>query len=261
MIRAPPPAMASQGEKSEPPTKKLKAEVFDDNPSSVVTALGVSSGLASTSVVAPGTSLSVDHIHAWVKDRWEQITQQFDHPLQYLRQTLKSKEAKREFCKLALKGMLTAHPDMRATCMSKINLTDAMQTNIGCSGEAHLLMSGFDRMQGSNIPVFWKGNPSVDRIWDVMARALLVEGLNTTTKQIKLAVARELCDKDLGKQMLFAGYASGSTVGAAGIMLLLLLSEFPATGGNVWSVPEVKRFMLKLCPIEVQLRGVHRRQS
>ena len=134
--------------------------------------------------------------------------------------------------------------------MSKVVLAYAMQTDIGCSGEAHLLMPGFDRMQGVNFPVFWKGNPAIDRIWEVMDRALTQEGLNTTSKQLKLAVAKDFCEKDLSKQMLFAGYASGSTLGAGGLMLLLLLTEYPATGGDVWSLPGVRKFMLSIARLK-----------
>ena len=76
------------------------------------------------------------------------------------------------------------------------------------------------------------------------------EGLNTTSKQIKMSVAKEICDRDVSKQVLFAGYAGGSTLGAGGILLLLLLVEFPATGGNVWACPAVKKFVLSIARLK-----------
>ena len=79
-----------------------------------------------TQVQTPSTA----DVLTWIKHRWEQIVQESEHPLQYLRNHLRSKEAKKEFCKLALTQMLKLHPDMRTTCMSSINLQDAMQTNI-----------------------------------------------------------------------------------------------------------------------------------
>ena len=66
------------------------------------------------------------------------------------------------------------------------------------------------------------------------------EGLNTTSKQIDMSAVRMICGRDVSKHMLFAGYASGSTLGAGGILLLLLLTEFPAAGGDVWACPAVK---------------------
>ena len=110
----------------QPPIKRAKLEVPDD--------LGETSAVAPgtvSTIPAPGPSLA--HVYDWVKHRWEQIVQEYEHPLQYLRDSLKSKEAKKEFCKSALKAMLAAHPDMRATCMSKVDLKDAMQSDIGCS--------------------------------------------------------------------------------------------------------------------------------
>jgi len=230
------PAMRS--EISEPATKRTKTESVDSCPAPKLES------------VAPGT-LSLDDVSAWVNRRWEEIVEMSDHPLQYLRQQLRSKESKKEFCRAAVRGMLEAHPDMRKTCRSIVALHDATQENIGCSGEGHILMPGFDRMQGVNLPVFWKGNPSIERIWDVMERALRSgSGLDTTSKTLKLAVAKDLCDKDMSKQMLFAGYVSGSTLGAGGLLLLFLLLEFPAAGGDVWSVPAVNKFLLSLARLK-----------
>ena len=50
--------------------------------------------------------------------------------------------------------------------------------------------------------------------------------------------------------MLFAGYASGSALGAGGLLLLLLLLEYPATGGDVWSLPTVHKFMLSIARLK-----------
>ena len=239
----------------EPPIKRIKGEP-EESPGAVSAAIGALPSLADAALGAsshpdPSSTPSQADVLTWTKHRWDQIVQESEHPLQYLRNQLKSKEAKRQFCKLAVNQMLAIHPDMRKTCMSSINLQHAMQTNIGSSGEAHLLMPGFDRMQNSNLPVFWKGNPSVDRIWDVIEQALTTqEGLNTTSKQIKMSVAKEICDRDVSKQVLFAGYAGGSTLGAGGILLLLLLTEFPAAGGDVWACPAVKKFVLSIARLK-----------
>ena len=91
-------AASSSVDGETPPTKKLKLEPPDDN-------AAVAPG---TAAVAPGTEraiadgLSLATLQNWVKHRWEEIVKENEHPLQYLRHALKSKEAKKEFCKSAL---------------------------------------------------------------------------------------------------------------------------------------------------------------
>ncbi len=194
---------------------------------------------------APGASTcTVAQVLEWCQAKWKDITEKV-HPLQYLRQELKSKEAKIQFCRAAVKAMEQAHPGLRQTCLSRICMEDAVQQGIGCSGEAHILMPGFDKMQGIGMPVFWKGDPSLDRLWDVIERSLLSgRGVDTTSKAFKLAVAKDWCNKDLSKQMFFAGYVSGSTLGGGSMLLLYFLVTYPALGGDVWLLPEVQAFLL-----------------
>ena len=61
------------------------------------------------------------------------------------------------------------------------------------------------------------------------------KGCDTTTKALKLAVAKEFGNRDLSKLVMFAGYAAGSTLGGGSLLLLYMLTQFPASGGDVWS--------------------------
>ena len=202
---------------------------------------------------APGASHvpSLKDVFDWCKHLWDSIVK-VEHPLVHLRQSLKSKEAKVHFCRTAIQAMEGAHPAMRSTCMKTIQSDDAQTTHIGCSGEAHLLMAGFDKMQGAAVPVFWKGDPATDRLWAVVERALMSgKGCDTTTKALKLAVAKEFGNRDLSKLVLFAGYAAGSTLGGGSLLLLYMLTQFPASGGDVWSVPEVHTFLTTITRLKV----------
>ena len=202
---------------------------------------------------APGASHvpRLKDVFDWCKCMWDSIVK-VEHPLVHLRQSLKSKEAKVHFCRTAIQAMEGAHPAMRSTCMKTIQSDDAQTTHIGCSGEAHLLMAGFDKMQGTAVPVFWKGDPATDRLWAVVERALMSgKGCDTTTKALKLAVAKEFGNRDLSKLVLFAGYAAGSTLGGGSLLLLYMLTQFPASGGDVWSVPEVHTFLTTIARLKV----------
>ncbi len=88
-----------------------------------------------------------------------------------------------------------------------------MDESIGCAGEAHLLMIGYDRMKGLDWPVMWKRDPALNRMRDVWCRALTSgRGLDTTARSLKLCVAPEMCKPkgtELSKELLFAGYTSG----------------------------------------------------
>lgn len=92
-------AASSSVDGETPPTKKLKLELPDDN-------AAVAPG---TAAVAPGTEraiadgLSLANLQNWVKHRWEEIVKENEHPLQYLRHALKSKEAKKGILQFCLK--------------------------------------------------------------------------------------------------------------------------------------------------------------
>ena len=77
------------------------------------------------------------------------------------------------------------------------------------------------------------------------------KGCDTTTKALKLAVAKEFGGKDLSKLVSFAGYAAGSTLGGGSLLLLYMLTQFPASGGDVRSVPEVHTFLTTIARLKV----------
>jgi hypothetical protein len=67
-----------------------------------------------------------------------------------------------------------------------------------------------------------------------------------TSRSLKFAVAESLCGKNLRKQVLFAGYSAGSTLGGGSLLLLWLLINAPAPGGNPSDTMEAKAFVCSI---------------
>ena len=133
-----------------------------------------------------------------------------------------------------------------------INLHDAQQEGIGCSGEAHLFMVGYNVMKGLNWPAMWKGNPPLCRLHNVWMRALTSgRGLDTASRSLKLCISQQMCNLPVGtlaNQLLFAGYTSGSTVGSGCLLLAYMLINCKA---SPWQLPNVKAFMYSIARVKV----------
>ena len=136
--------------------------------------------------------------------------------------------------------------------MQSIVLEDALVESVGCSGEAHLLMMGYKRMKGLDWPVMWRNDPSIHRLLEVWHRALTSgRGLDLTARQLKVCVSRDMCELKngaLAKQLMFAGYTSGSTLGAGCLMLAFMLSKCKA---SPWQLEEVQAFLVSIARIKV----------
>ena len=117
-------AASSSVDGKPPPTKRLKLELPDDH-------AAVAPGTEHVAV-APGTEhtsaagLSLAHVQNWVKHRWEQIVQDHEHPMQYLRHALKTKEAKKRI----LQVCLNTHVD--SSSRYEVNMHEQ-----GCLGRCH----------------------------------------------------------------------------------------------------------------------------
>ncbi len=174
--------------------------------------------------------------------QWDTM-QEKGHPLRFVRETLQSTPAKTEFVRAAVALFKHVHPDFRTTCLQSIS-ADAH----GCFGEAHVLMLGFHKMVGINCPVFWKGEPAVERLRDVWRLALRGgRGTDTTARQLKVAVAPSYVDRDLSRELFFGGYVQGSTLGGASLLLLMMLIN---TKCDFLCIPEVRAFLVSICRLK-----------
>ncbi len=217
----------------EPHCKKPKTEAADE-------------GTAAAAVSVP----SIAQILAECEEQWAAMcAAPSTHPLQALRDALRNKDYRRSFCKAALREMLIVNPTMTTSVMKEINLDDALVESVGCAGETHLLIVGYERMKGLDWPVMWKGDPNLLRLGDVWRRALTSgAGLDTTARSLKVCVSRDMCGVPLGKELLFAGYTGGSTLGAGSLLLLYMLLNCKA---SPWQLPSVRAFVLSITRIKV----------
>ena len=177
------------------------------------------------------------------------------HPLDCLRQALQDSAYRTSVLKQLFTRMKEVHPTMPSTVMQRINLADAEQEGIGCSGEAHIFMAGYNLMKGLSWPVMWKGDPALCRLHVVWMRALTSgKGLDTTSRSLKLCVSAQMCNLPpdqpggLAQQLLFAGYTSGSTLGSGCLLLAYMLLNCKA---SPWQHPKVRAFMTSIARVKV----------
>ncbi len=237
-----PPAAAMAGEMR--PAKRCKLE--DDGTVEEVSETGLCQPLAA---LADNPDLRV--IVADCEAQWAAWCQK-GHPLAQLRENLQDPTYRSQVLRSLVQHMKEAHPDMRRTLLQKITLTDAQQEGIGCSGEAHLFMIGYSVMKGLDWPAMWKGDPALFRLHSVWMRALTSgTGLDTTVRSLKLCVAPQMCDLEpgaLAKELLFAGYTAGSTLGSACFLLAFMLLHCKA---SPWQLPQVRAFMHSIARVKV----------
>ena len=169
-----------------------------------------------------------------------------------LRQALQDSAYRTSVLKQLFTRMKEVHPTMPSTVMQCINLADAMQEGIGCNGEAHLFMAGYNLMKGLSWPVMWKGDPALCRLHNVWTRALTSgKGLDTTSRNLKLCVSAQMCNLPpggLAQQLFFARYTSGSTLGSGSLLLANMLLNCKA---SPWQHPKVRAFMTSIARVKV----------
>ena len=177
-----------------------------------------------------------------------------EHPMTTIRRELRNPEYRRVFCGIGMKNMMAVHPDMRSTLVQRINLNDASDPSVGSSGEAHLLMIGFEMVKDLGWSVLWKRDGSLGRLRNVWRQAIESgRGLDTTSRSIKVCVSRGMCEKEgkaLFGEMLFAGYVSGSTLGTGSLLLLWMLIQIEQKYGTPWHVPQVMAFLRSIARIK-----------
>ena len=174
------------------------------------------------------------------------------NPLDHLRLTLQDTQYRTQVFRTLFQQMKIVHPDMPNTLLSNIKLSDALEESMGCSGEAHLFMIGYNMVKGRDWPVMWKGDPALFRLYSVWMRALTSgHGLDTTARNLKLCVSTQMCDLpdgQLASQLLFAGYTSGSTLGSGCLLLAFMLLNCKA---SPWQLDKVKAFMKSIARVKV----------
>ena len=77
-----------------------------------------------------------------------QVWCQTGNLLDHLRQTLQDTQYRTQVFRTLFQQMKNVHPDMPNTLLSNIKLSDALDESIGCSGEAHLFMIGYNMVKG-----------------------------------------------------------------------------------------------------------------
>ena len=93
----------------------------------------------------------------------------------------KKTQYRTEVLKTLFHQMKIVHPDMPKTLLSRIILSDAVDESIGCSGEGHLFMIGYNVVNGLDWPVMWKCDPVFSCLYSVWMQALTSGcGLDTT---------------------------------------------------------------------------------
>ena len=83
-----------------------------------------------------------------------------------------------------------------------MDLGRAQDVKIGHAGQTHALIFAFDSVPRSKLGAFWRGLPAPEKILRWMKKSL-EEGLDTTSKIIKLCISAQLCGHDLKKMMFF----------------------------------------------------------
>ena len=231
-------------ELSSPPVKRCKVE--PETPDDCDHDMQESQPLAALTEDAELNAVVADCQAQW--NEWCQT----GHPLEHLRQSLQQTEYRKEVLKTLFHQMKIVHPDMPKTLLSRIILSDAVDESIGCSGEGHLFMIGYNVVKGLNWPVMWKGDPALFRLHSVWMRALTSgRGLDTTARNLKLCVSQQMCDLpegDIANQLLFAGYTSGSTLGSGCLLLAFMLLNCKA---SPWQLDKVKAFMKSIARVKV----------
>ena len=148
------------------------------------------------------------------------------HPVDWLLKELGDPQKKQAFAAAAARILIAADPEFPAVCTKNINLDRALQVESGDPGIAHVLMLGIDRVANSTMSVWWRGKVPPSKVVKWLKRAWK-EGLDTTTRSLKLCVGRDTCSEPVNNKLMFAGYGSGSTLGAAQTLGMYLFLNLP----------------------------------
>ena len=170
-------------------------------------------------------------------------------PLEYLRTTLMDSSVRSAWVRKCVTLMREANPLFAKNFITKFARGEVCNESIGQLAEGHALIASFDKMRGSRWPAFWKADPSAERLRGVWEMAVSTgKGMDMSTRTIKLCISEDLCDvEDIRAHFFYAGYTSGSTLGAGCLLMLFMLTEI-AQGvheeASLWQLPEVNTFLL-----------------
>ena len=89
---------------------------------------------------------------------------------------------------------------------------------------------------------FWRGLPSPPKIYDWLRRSLF-EGLDSTQRSFKLAIAESLCGTRISDKLFFTGYGGGSSLGFAQTLGMYLLTQCKKDASGI---PQVSNWLRSL---------------
>ena len=165
---------------------------------------------------------------------WQELSQDLDrllnnipeHPVEYLRRVLGTPEQKKALASALVPRMLSADADFPTVVTTTVDVGRALQVESGDPGIAHVLMLGLDTVAMSTMSVFWRGLCPKEKLIGWLKRSWK-EGLDTTQRSLKLVVGRGMCDSAISAKLFFAGYAGGSSLGAAQTLGAFLFTQLP----------------------------------
>ena len=103
--------------------------------------------------------VNIDAVMTDITKEWDKIMSSGLTPVQWLQGQLATQEQRKAFAQF------------HARCLQEINKDDALKTNIGCSGETHVLTFGVHKVAGLRMSVFWRAM-SDSKIKDYMDQTL-----------------------------------------------------------------------------------------
>lgn len=121
--------------------------------------------------MAVSAYVNIDAVMTDITKEWDKIMSSGLTPVQWLQGQLATQEQRKAFAQGLYQQMGKVRPQFHARCLQEINKDDALKTNIGCSGEAHVLTFGVHKVAGLRMSVFWRAM-SDSKIKDYMDQTL-----------------------------------------------------------------------------------------
>ena len=197
--------------------------------------------MADSSMAAYST---LDEVLEDFENQWHAMDK---HPIEFLREKVRTGASKQSLASALIPHMLNVNPDFPKHVVNKIDLGRALQVKLGYPGEVHVLMLGFEKVRGTRMDAFWRGEPSSTKIKEWLWKSLR-ETLDTTQKSLKLVVSKSACEGAVNDKLFFTGYAGGSSVGVAQTLGCYMLLQ---TEKHCLQVPEVQAWLKSLTSIKV----------
>ena len=88
------------------------------------------------------------------------------------------------------------------------------------------MMLSFETVAGTPLNAFQRGLVPPVKIYEILYRSL-VEGLDTSSRSLQLAISRNMCGVDISKKLYFAGYCGGSSLGFAQSLGMCVTTQLP----------------------------------